>query len=154
MALRVGQQRDPFGRGAEQDALAGEARADPQGDAEMCLAGAGRAQQDHVHFGVQEVELPEVLDHLLLHAALEGEVELLKRLVGGEPGSTDPQPAAGGLARGNLGREQRFGEPLIAPLLLAGALGEVRQRPRRRRRLHRPEQMGELRAAAHAISWS
>jgi hypothetical protein len=34
---------------------------------------------------VQEVELPEVLDHLLFHAALEGEVELLERLARREP---------------------------------------------------------------------
>ena len=26
----------------------------------------GRAEQDHVLFGVEEVELPEMLDHLLL----------------------------------------------------------------------------------------
>jgi len=39
---------------------------------------------------VQEVELPEVLDHLLLDAALEGEVKLLQGLVGGKPGSADP----------------------------------------------------------------
>ena len=52
----------------------------------------GRAEQDHVLLGVQEVELPEVLDHLLLHRALEGEVELLQRLVRGKPGGTDPQP--------------------------------------------------------------
>jgi hypothetical protein len=104
---------------------------------------------------VQEVELPEVLDHLFLDAALEGEVELLKRLVGGEPGGADPQPPAGGLTRGELGREQRLGEPLIAPLLLACALGQLRQRPGRRGRFHRPEQMRQLRrAAAHAISWS
>jgi hypothetical protein len=115
----------------------------------------GGAEQDHVLFGVQEVELPEVLDHLLLDAALEGEVELLQGLVGGEPGGADPQPAAGGLAGGELGREQRLGEVLIAPLLLASALGQVRQRPGGRRRLHRPEQVRELRcAAAHAISWS
>jgi hypothetical protein len=104
---------------------------------------------------VQEVELPEVLDHLLLHRALEGEVELLQGLVGGEPGGADPQPAARGLPGGQLRREQRLGEPLIAPLFLAGALGEVRQRTRRRGRFHRPEQVRELRtAAAHAISWS
>jgi hypothetical protein len=35
---------------------------------------------------VQEVELAEVLDHGLLHRALEGEVELLERLSGWEPG--------------------------------------------------------------------
>ena len=104
----------------------------------------GGPEQDHVLFGVQEVELPEVLDHLLLHRALESEVELLQGLVRGEPGGTDPQPTAGGLPRGDLGREQRLGEPLIAPLLLAGALGEVRQRAGRGRGFHRPEQMSEL----------
>ena len=69
MALRVGEQRDPFGRGREQHALAGEAGADPERDREVCLAGAGRAEQDHVLLGVQEVELAEVLDHLLLDAS-------------------------------------------------------------------------------------
>jgi hypothetical protein len=39
-ALSVGQQRDPLGRGPEQDAVPGQAGADPQGDREMCLAGA------------------------------------------------------------------------------------------------------------------
>ena len=29
LALRVGEQRDPFGRGAERDAVPGEAGADP-----------------------------------------------------------------------------------------------------------------------------
>jgi hypothetical protein len=114
----------------------------------------GRAQQDHVLLGVQKVQLSEVLDDLLLDAALEGEVELLQGLVRREPGRTDPQPAAGGLPRGDLRREQRFGETLIRPFLLAGALGEVRQRASGRRRLHRPEQVRELRVAAHAISWS
>ena len=52
----------------------------------------GRSEQDDVVLGVQEVELPEVLDHLLLDAALEGEVEFLERLVGGE--AVAEQPAA------------------------------------------------------------
>ena len=46
----------------------------------MCLAGAGRAEQDHVLATVKEVELANVLDHLLLHRALKGEIELLQRL--------------------------------------------------------------------------
>ena len=92
LALRVGEQRDPFGRGAEQDALAGEARADPQARSPgvSCRSRAGRAGSRSL--GVQEVELAEVLDHLLLDGALEGEVELLERLAGGEPGGADPQP--------------------------------------------------------------
>jgi hypothetical protein len=77
---------------------------------------------------VQEVELPEVLDHLFLDAALEGEVELLKRVVGGDPGGADPQPPAGGLPGGDLGGEQRFDETLIAPFLAAGTLGELPER--------------------------
>jgi hypothetical protein len=42
LALRVGQERDPFGRGAERDALAREAGADPERDREMTFSGAGR----------------------------------------------------------------------------------------------------------------
>jgi hypothetical protein len=65
--------------------LASEAGTDRERDRQMRLAGAGRFEQDHVFLGVQEVELAEVLDHLLLDRALEGEVELLERLAGGEP---------------------------------------------------------------------
>jgi hypothetical protein len=39
---------------------------------------------------VQEVQLAEVLDHLLLDRALEGEVELLQRLAGREARRLDP----------------------------------------------------------------
>ena len=55
---------DPFGGGGELDALAGEAGADRDGDRQVGLAGAGRAEQHDVVFGVQEVELAEVLDDL------------------------------------------------------------------------------------------
>ena len=56
--------------------------------------GAGRAEQDHVLAGVQEVELSEVLDDGLLHRALEGEVELLQGLAGRESGGLDAPLAA------------------------------------------------------------
>ena len=117
MALGVGEQRDPLGGGFEDHALAGEAGADRQRDREVRLAGPGRAEQDHVFLAVQEVELAEVLDHLLLDRALEGEVELLERLAGGEPRGADPGLAAVRLACGDLGGEQRLSEPLIAPFL-------------------------------------
>jgi hypothetical protein len=116
----------------------------------VCLARARRSEQDHVLFGVQEVELPEVLDHRLLHAALEGEVELLERLAGREAGGFDAALTAVALTRGDLGPEQDLSEPLIAPLLLAGAIGEHRQRPGRRGRLQAAEQVRELRGLAHA----
>ena len=84
MAFVLGQAGDPFGGGGERDALPGQAGADRDGDGEMRFAGAGRAEQDDVLACVQEVELAEMLDHLLLHRALEGEVELLQRLSAGK----------------------------------------------------------------------
>ena len=100
---------------------------------------------------MQEVELAEVLDDRLLDTALEGEVELLQRLAGREAGGLDAALAAVAVARGDLGREQRLGEALIAPLLLAGPLGEHRQRPGGGRRLERAEQVRQLgRRPAHA----
>ena len=56
----------------------------PSAVARCVLPVPGRAEQDHVLAAVQEVELAEVLDHLLLDRALEGEVELLKRLSAGK----------------------------------------------------------------------
>ncbi len=60
LALGVGQERDPFGRGSERDAVSGEAGADPQRDREMGFAGAGRAEQDDVLAAGEEVELAEM----------------------------------------------------------------------------------------------
>src|SRR3954453_14585607 len=110
----------------------------------MGLAGAWRAEEDHVFARVQEVELAEMLDDGLLDAALEGEVEFLQRLAAGEAGGLDAALAAVAVARGDLRGEQRFSEALIAPLLLAGALGERGQRPGCRGRLQRAEQVRQL----------
>ena len=120
----------------------------------MRLARARRAEQDHVLLGVQEVQLAEVLDHLLFDRALEGEVELLERLARWEASGFDARLAAVGIAGLSLGGEQGLGEALIAPLLGPRALGELGHGPRCRRRLHRPEQVRKLRGRAHAISWS
>src|SRR5207245_9811906 len=99
LALCVAESCDPFDGGGEGDTLAGQAGPDRDRDRQMALAGAGRAQQHDVLLAVQEVQLAEVLDHLLLDGALEGEVELLERLAGGEAGRLDPALAAAGLAR-------------------------------------------------------
>ena len=100
---------------------------------------------------MEEVELPEVLDHRLLDRALEGEVELLERLAGGEPGGLDPALTAVAVAGGDLGAEQHLGEALIAPLLLAGPVSQRRQRPGGGRCFQRPEQVRELgRGLGHA----
>jgi hypothetical protein len=154
LALCVGEQSDPLGGGAEQDTLPGEACADRERDREMCLAGAGWPKEDDVFLGVQEVELPEMLDYLLFDGALEGEVELLERLSGWEPCGFDPQLAAGGVPGGDLRGQQRFGEPLVAPFLRACTLAQLRHRACGRGGLHRPEQVRELGRAAHAISRS
>jgi hypothetical protein len=88
--LGVSEHRDPFGRGAEQDAVPGQARADRKRDREVCLAGAGRAQQHDVLLAGQEVQLGEVQHGVLGDRGLEGEVEFLDRLARGEPGGLDP----------------------------------------------------------------
>jgi hypothetical protein len=105
---------------------------------------------------VQEVELVDVLDDLLLHRALEGEVELLQRFAGGEPRGLDPPLAAVAVARGDLDPQQHLREPLIAPPCFARPVGDRRQRPGGGRRLQRAEQVRELRRRlGHAgISWS
>jgi hypothetical protein len=142
--LRVAEPGDPFGGGGEGDPLAGEAGAEPERDREMRLARPRRAEQDDVVLGGQEVELAEVEDERLLDRALEAEVELLERLAGGEAGGLDPGLAAVRVSRCDLGLKQRLGEALVAPLLGPGALGQLRQRPGRGRRLQRPEEEGEL----------
>ena len=153
--MRVAQQRDPFGGGAEGDAVPGQAGADAQGDGEVRLAGAGRAEQHDVLAAGEEVQLPEGQDGLAPQAGLEGEVEVLKRLAGGEPCLLDAGLAAVAVAAVDLGLQQRLGEALQRPFLAAGAVGELGQRPRRRRGLERPEQIRELGGRpGHAINAS
>ena len=114
-------------------------------DAQVGLAGAGRSEQDDVLAAVEEVELAEVQHRLAAQRGLEGEVELLERLAGGEAGGLDARLAAVAVAAVDLGLEQRGGEALEGPFSCAGAVGEFGQRPRGRRRLEDPEQVRELR---------
>jgi hypothetical protein len=100
--------------------VAGQAGADPDGDREVGLAGAGWAEQDDVLAAGEEVELAEVQDGLALQRGLEGEVELLERLARREAGGLDARLAAVAVAAVGLGLEERGGELLIGPLLLAG----------------------------------
>jgi hypothetical protein len=154
LELGVGEQRDPFGRGLEDHPLSGEAGADPERDREVRFAGAWWSEHDHVLFGVEEVELAKVLDHRLLDRALEGEVELLECLSCGEAGGADPALAAVRLPRRDLSGEERLGELLIAPLLRAGAVGELRKRPGCGGGFELAEQVGELGGVAHALKAS
>jgi hypothetical protein len=103
LALGVGEQRDPFGRGAERDPVAGQASPDAERDREVCLAGAGRAEQDDVLLAGEEVELTEMQDRVALEACLEREVELLQGLARGEPRGLDPRLPAVRIAGVGLG---------------------------------------------------
>ena len=152
MALRVGQERDPFGGGAEGNAVAGQAGADPDRDREMTFPGPRRAEQDEILAAGEEVELAQVQHRVAADRALKAEVELLERFSRGEAGGLDPALAAVAVAAVDLGFEQRGGELLKAPVLAAGAVGELGQRPGGRRRLQGAEQVRELRRrAGHAI---
>ena len=103
MALGVGERRDPFGRGADGNAVAGRAGADPERDREVRLAGPGRSEQDDVLLARQEIELAEMQDRVALEARLEGEVELLQGLARREPRGFDPGLSAVGIAAVGLG---------------------------------------------------
>jgi hypothetical protein len=98
--------------------------------------------------------LSEVQDRGLLDRALKGELELLQGLAWREARGLDAGLAAVAVAAVGLGLQQRSGEVLIAPLLGAGAVGELRKRARRRRRLQDAEQVRQFTRRAHAISAS
>ena len=145
MALGVAEAGDPFGRGREGDALAGEAGADPERDREVRLAGPGRAEQDDVVSGGEEVELAEVQDERLLARErwkLKSNSSSVLR-AGKRAGLIRPSPPCASREATSVA-QQRLGEALVAPLLGACALGQLRQRPGGGRRLQRAEQVGEL----------
>ena len=119
----------------------------PSAIARWVLPVPGGPEQDDVLAAGEEVELAEVQHRVAADRGLEGEVELLQRLAGGEARGLDAALAAVAVAAVDLGLQQRGGELLIAPLLRAGAVGELGQRPRRGRRLQRAEQVRELGAS-------
>ena len=64
-------------------------------------------------------ELREVQDQRAFGAGLGAEVEVLERLVRGQRGVADALARAGGVAREDLGLQQRLEELLVGPALLA-----------------------------------
>src|SRR4051794_31978065 len=139
----------------QRDAVAGQAGADAECDGQVRLAGAGRPEQDDVLLAGEEIQLAQMQYRLAPQAGLEGEVELLERLARREPRGLDPAQPAMAVAAVGLGLQERRGELLERPFFGAGAIGELGQRPRSRRRLEGMKQVRALgRWAAHAISAS
>ena len=68
---------------AEVDAAAGLDRLDAEREAQMALAGAGRAEEVDDLGAVDELELGERQDAVAVERGLEGEVEAGERLDGG-----------------------------------------------------------------------
>jgi len=135
--------------------MAGEAGADPQRDREVRLAGPGRAEQHDVFLAGEEVQLAEVQDAVATHRCLKGEVELLQCLARGKPRGIDAGLAAVAVAAVGLGLQQHRGELLVGPFLLAGAVGELRERAGGGGRLELAKQVRQLTGrAAHAINAS
>ena len=116
---------DPLRGGGEGDAVARQAGPDAEGDREVGLAGAGRAEEHGVGSGLDEVERTEVGDDLAADAALVVEVEVLEGLSGRETGRADAGLAAVGLAGGHLPLQTGGQELLVAPGLGPGPLGEA-----------------------------
>ena len=134
---------DPLLGGGERDAVAGLAGLDRQRDREVRLAGAGRAEEADVAVLGDPGELGEVQDQRAFGAGLGGEVEVLERLVGGEGGVADALARAGGVAREDLGLEQRLEELLVGPALLARPRRGLLEALQDARRLQLREQVGQ-----------
>jgi hypothetical protein len=108
----------------------------------MGLAGAGRPEEADVGVLGDPGELREVQDHRLLGAGLRGEVEVLEGFVRGERGVADALARAG-VAREDLGLQERLEELLVGPALLAGPGGRLLEAFQDARRLELGQQVGQ-----------
>ena len=120
--MGVGEQRDPFGRGAEQRRAGRRGRrGSPSAIARWVLPVPGGPSRTTFSLPCEEVELAEVQRPCRGGSSVwKAEVELLERLARREAGGLDAALAAVAVAAVDLGLEQRLGELLIAPLLLRG----------------------------------
>jgi hypothetical protein len=119
-----GEAGDPFGGGGEQHPVPGLAGPDGQPDRQVGLTGAGRAEEDHVVAGGDEVQGAQVGDGVAFEGAGVVEVELLQALAGGEPRRPDAPFPAVGFAGGDLTLQAGDQELLMGPRLGAGPLSE------------------------------
>ena len=98
-----------------------------EGDREVGLPRPRWPQEDDVLRLREEVELREVRHRLVLHRALEGEVEVVEGLHLREAGSLHPVLATVGVPSGDFLGEHRGEVGLVVPALLGGPLGEGRR---------------------------
>jgi hypothetical protein len=125
--------------------VAGLAGPDRQADGEMGLAGAGRAEEDHVLPAGDEVQRAQVGDQVAFEGAGVVEVELLQALAGREAGGADAALAAVGLPRGRFALQAGDEELLMRPGLGPRAIGEPSHALAQGRRLERAGQERHLR---------
>ena len=103
----------------------------------------GRPEEAEIAVVGDPGELREVQDHRLLGAGLRGEVEVLEGFVRGERGVADALTRAGGVAREDLGLQQRFEELFVGPALVAGPGGRLLEAFQDARRLELLKQVGQ-----------
>ena len=87
--MGLGEAGDPVGRGREQHPVSVPGGGDSQGGGQVCLTGAGRAEQDDVAGLGQEAARGQGSD-LLTCRWLGIEVEVLEGLDCRKPGRADP----------------------------------------------------------------
>ena len=88
LALRVGEQRDPLGRGPKQDALAGETGPDSERYREVRFAGPWGSESTTFSRAWRKSSWPRCSITCFLTERWKVK-ELLERLAGGEPGGAD-----------------------------------------------------------------
>ena len=140
----VGEPVDPLGGGGEQDPVPGLAGADRDAGGQVGLPGSGRAEEDHVLFGGDEVQPAEVGDQVAFQAAGMVEVEVLEGLrAGNRAALIRPSPPWASRAATSRCRHAARNSSWVH----ASARARSASRPtasRRRRRLQRPGQEGEF----------
>jgi hypothetical protein len=112
-------------------------------DREVGFAGAGWAEEADVGAFLDPGQLRQVHDERLLGRGLRRPVEIVERLQGGKAGVADAHARAGGVAREDLGLQERLEKLLVRPLLGARPLGRLLQALQHPWRLQLAEQVGE-----------
>jgi hypothetical protein len=98
---------------------------DGEGDGEHGFADAGRSEQGHVGFGLDELQGGEVADFAGVEVGLEGEVELVQRFVVGQPGQFQGVAEPAALPHPDFFFEQQVDEVEVAHLRGLGAFDEL-----------------------------